>query len=56
MKHPIPPPHDEDDDDDDDERPERSTLGKIAYGCFVVLVTGVVAVFLVFGLCVIAMS
>ena len=48
----LPPP----DDEDDDEPAERSTLGKIAHGCLMVVVTALVAIFLVFGLCVITLN
>ena len=53
MNRSNPPPPD---DEDDDEPPERSALGKLAYACFMVVVTGLVAIFLVFGVCVIMLS
>jgi len=52
MTSPKQPPPDADGGEDPD---ERSALGKFMHGCMMVAVTALVAVFLVFGLCVIAL-
>jgi hypothetical protein len=51
MTHSKQPP-----DADGDKPNEPSALGKFWHACFVVAVTGLVAVFLVFGFCMIALS